>query len=98
MAGPRQRKRANGEASQERILDAATEIASERGYVPIESRGIASGAARPNATKRERQGGVTPPDAQASSERNSPACLTLTGTPPIREGIFALTWDGSFFT
>jgi AcrR family transcriptional regulator len=31
MAEPR-RKRSNGEASQERILDAATEIAGERGY------------------------------------------------------------------
>src|SRR5580693_9054607 len=35
MAGkdePKRRKRADGELSRERILDAATEIASERGY------------------------------------------------------------------
>jgi AcrR family transcriptional regulator len=38
MIRPEKRKRANGEASRERILDAATEIAGERGY---EGTGIA---------------------------------------------------------
>ena len=43
MTGPRRQRRVDGEASRRRILDAATEIAAERGY---EGTGIAAVSAK----------------------------------------------------